>query len=384
MSLLLDLTPVSPHATNRALELLFKSTHDHDAGIWSPHESVLVRRLIELFTQRGLDRLAHVQKQVLAWQAGEHHKPGAPMPPNVPGMMSRWNEAEMSLVKLYLEALPPEKWTLDDHAMAVDYVVQRYLPPEELVTEAQWLATKATLMGKVQANLAPGQELTPAQADTVLAALPSTLPATAQQFTLTPEQVSVLTFGSAKAAENVRALADDVRHRMRSAIVQHLEQQQTQAPGTPGQSLQSKLVDQFGALNRDWRRIAVTEAGECQTQGYIASLKPGAKVKRVEIYASACGFCKRIHGRIAEVVSPDAPDKDGETQIWVGKNNVGRSASPRKRVGDTLVDRDPEEMYWLPAGLAHPHCRGRWVPVIADEPGDDPDFAEWLRLTLGS
>lgn len=383
MSLLLDLTPVSPHATDAALELLFKSSHDQGGGIWNPHETVLIRRLIELFSQRGLDRLEHVKQQLLAWQAGEHHKPGAAKPENVPGMMARWSDAELGLVRLYLESIPPTSWTLDDHMMSVDYVVQRYLPAEEMRTESEWMTTRAALMGKVQANMEA--QATTAQADTILAALPSTIAATVQQFTINPQQLAVLTFGTARAAENVRALTDDVRHRMRNAIMQHLEQEMTLAPGVPGEALQSKLLDQFGALNRDWRRIAVTEAGECQTQGFIASLKPGTKVKRIEQYPTACGFCKKIHNRIATVVDPNKPDKDGETEIWVGKNNIGRSASPRKRVGDTLVDREEHEMYWLPAGLAHPHCRGRWV--LADQgaqEGDDPDFAAWLQETLGA
>jgi hypothetical protein len=68
--------------------------------------------------------------------------------------------------------------------------------------------------------------------------------------------------------------------------------------------------------------------------------------------------------------------------IWAGKSNIGRSASPRKRVGNLLVEREPHEMWWIPAGLAHPHCRGRWLPVMEDQPGDDPDFGAWLRVTL--
>uniref|UniRef100_A0AAU6W1K7 Uncharacterized protein n=1 Tax=Pseudomonas phage Touem01 TaxID=3138548 RepID=A0AAU6W1K7_9VIRU len=381
MSLILDLTPVSPHATDAALELLFKSTHDHDKGIWNPHESALIRRLVELFSDRGLDRLEHVKQEIIKWESGQHHKPGATSPATVPGMMTRWSDAELGLVRVYLESLPPDGWTLDDHMMAVDYVVQRYLPAEEMRTEAEWMSTRASLMGKVQANMSA--EATPKQADNILAALPSTAAAANHQFKLNLQQRSVMAFGNVRAAENVRALAEDVRHRMRGTIMQHLEQQQTLAPGVPGEALQSKLVDQFAMLNRDWRRIAVTEAGECQTQGFIASLAPGTKVKRIEQYASACNFCKKIHGKIATVVSPDKPDKDWENEIWVGKNNIGRSASPRKRVGDTLVDRDLDEMWTLPAGLAHPHCRGRWVLVDAGtQAGDDADFAAWLDITL--
>ncbi|MBB3017698.1 hypothetical protein FHR70_000738 [Microvirga lupini] len=382
-NLFLDIYPLSERATNDALEYIFKA-HDHGGdGIWSPHESPLIRRLVELFTKRGLDRLDAVQKQILAWEAGDHHKPSE-APVARPGMMERWNEAELSLVKLYLESLPPEQWGLDDHMMAVDYVVQRYLPADELKTEAEWLSTRAGMMGKVQANLdaAAVATMTGKGADAILAALPSTVAQAVSQFNLPAQQRATLEFARVRTAENVRALTDSVRHRMRNTIVQHLEEQQTTAAGVPGQALQSKLFDQFAMLNRDWRRIAVTEAGEAQTQGYIASLKPGTKVKRVEQYATACGFCKKIDGVIATVVAADAPDKDPETQIWPGKNNVGRSASPRKRVGDQLVARDPDEMWQLPAGLAHPHCRGRWVPVIEDEPGDDPEFADMLRELL--
>jgi hypothetical protein len=105
-------------------------------------------------------------------------------------------------------------------------------------------------------------------------------------------------------------------------------------------------------------------------------------VKRVEQYRGACPFCRSIDGVIATVVAPDAPDKDGNTQIWVGKDNVGRSAAPRKRVGDALVPRTADEMWWLPAGLAHPHCRGRWINTIQMKEGDDPDFHKWLVATL--
>lgn len=267
--------------------------------------------------------------------------------------------------------------------MAVDYVVQRYLPADDLATEAEWLATRAGLMGKVQANLAAAA-VTAKAADTILAALPSTVAAAASQFKLSAMQRAALDFARVRAVENVRALSESVRHRMRSTVLQHLEEVQTKPAGVPGTSLQSKLVDQFATLNRDWRRIAVTEAGEAQLQGFIASLPPGTKVERVEQYENACGFCRKIDGKIATVVSADHPNKDPESMIWPGKNNIGRSASPRKRVGNLLVHREPEERYWLPAGLVHPHCRGRWVEVLENQPGDDPEFAEWLRATLGS
>lgn len=296
-------------------------------------------------------------------------------------MMERWSPAELDLVRLYLESLPPAQWSLDDHMMAVDYIVQRYLPLGELVPEAEWLSTRAGLMGKVQANIAAAA-VTAKAADTILAALPSTVAEAASVFSLSAAQKAALDFSRVRATENVRALSESVRHRMRSVVTQHLEEQQLKVAGVPSSSLQTKLLDEFATLNRDWRRIAVTEAGEAQLQGYIASLPPGTKVKRVEQYENACGFCKKIDGRIATVVSADHPDKDPDTMIWPGKNNIGRSASPRKRLGNVLVPRPQEEQYWLPAGLSHPHCRGRWVQALENQPGDDPEFAKFLSSLL--
>lgn len=378
--LFLDLTALSEAATDDALEHLFKAVHNDDEGIWAPHESPLLRRLVDLFTQRGLARLAHVKEQILAWQAGVHHQPSAAPVPK-PGMMVRWTPDELALVRIYLESLPPAMWTLDDHMMSVEFVVQRYLPADELRTEAEWLATKSSLMGKVQANM--DAEATPDQADKILAALPSTVDAAAQMFQMRPAQKLALEFGAVRCAENVRAVTESVRHQLRGTIMQHAEEQMLKVPGVPGEALQTRLFDQFGEMNRDWRRIAVTEAGECQLNGYIAALPPGTKIKRVERYANACSFCRKLDGKVVTVVSPDEKYKDGENAVWVGKGNVGRSASPRKRVGNVLVPRTPDEMWWIPAGTAHPHCRGRWVRVLQDEPGDDPDFGDFLRKVLG-
>ena len=55
MGLFLDLIEVGEARTNAALEFLCKATHDHDGDIWLPMDSPLLARLVELFTQRGLD-----------------------------------------------------------------------------------------------------------------------------------------------------------------------------------------------------------------------------------------------------------------------------------------------------------------------------------------
>ena len=135
-------------------------------------------------------------------------------------------------------------------------------------------------------------------------------------------------------------------------------------------------------MNRDWRRIAVTEAGENANQGLIASLQPGARVRRMEQYRGACPYCRKINGTVLTVVDAANKDKDGVTQVWVGKNNIGRSGAPRKRVGAELIPRLAAELWWVPAGTVHPHCRGQWHVLEGAKPGDDPSFQAWLDKHL--
>jgi hypothetical protein len=375
MSLILDISSLSCGHTDQALEYLHKAISEGDGdAIWDEHPSPLVRKLIELFTSRGLDRLETVRKELTEWARGAHSTGGEPAA-RPAGSMERWSRDELKLVRIYLEKLPPAKWTFDDHMMMVDYLFQRYLPADELKSEAQWLATRSTLMGRVQTSLDAKEK----QADKLAAALPLTVAEAEKRFTLTPAQTETLKYASAHAAENVRAFNEDARHALRAIVVRRAHERAT---GQERGALQTELMDRFAVLNRDWRRIAVTEAGEALNQGYVASLEPGQQVKRVEQYRGACPFCRKIDGAIATVVSPDKPDKDGDTEIWVGKDNIGRSAAPRKRVGDQLVPRSVDELWWLPAGLAHPNCRGRWIPTIKPRPGDDPDFHKWMMETL--
>ncbi|EGC0267587.1 hypothetical protein H8U31_001338 [Salmonella enterica] len=363
-------------------ENLFKSRPEGgEEFIWTPHESSLIRKMIELFTQRGLMRLESVRKALMSWQNFTPSPFVLPSPKPAIAMMARWTPEERSLVQIYLESLPPAAWTLDDHMLSVELVVQNFLPKDELVTEATWLATKATMMGKVESNWLKTQEPTQKEAAVLLARMPAN-PEEAAYFPMAPKERTTLEFANFRAVESVVNLSDNVRKTMRNVVARQVEKKMQ--GDTSGPSLEQELFDSFGEFNRDWRRIAVTEAGEAQLQGMIAGCKPGDKVKRVEQYANACQFCKKIDGVIATIVDADHPDKDPETMIWPGKNNIGRSAHPHKRVGNQFVKRSPDEMYWLPAGLAHPHCRGRWVPVVVPETPQDPEFAALVAEFLAN
>lgn len=370
MALLLDIGPVDCACTDHALEALYKALGDppDDKGIWTPHHSPWVRETIEQTTRRGQRWLAAVQNALL------HLFGLTPQPlAKADGPWRRWTPAEIEAVRQLLAERDPDAFTFADWMQVVDWIIQRYLPEEVIASDAEYMAVRSVLAGRVEASM-PGKH----DAAAVAATLPATRAAAAQAMTLTARDEQAIDYAAAHAAEHITEIGDAARHRIRTIVFEHENQKALRNPEATPWKLEQRLLDTFGSLNRDWRRVAVTEIGENQAQGQIASLAPGARVRRVEVYGTACPWCRSINGKVMTVVDPSKPDKDGATEVWAGKTNVGRSASPRKRVGDELIERTPEELYWVAAGLQHPMCRGSWDPLTPPAAGVDPKFQKFL------
>jgi hypothetical protein len=375
---LVDLSPLGC-CTNHALEGLYKAASGADGlddGIWLKHKNPFLTELVEKFTAKGLVAIKDVADELGHWLARDRIEAGHQPQPFTPNWGVKWSANELAVVRLYLESLPRAAFSLDDWDLVVEYLLQRYLPVDAIQSEAEWLAVKSTLMGKVQANVL---SITAAGAWKIAKALPDTVKRAELD---EPALKAAAEYAKARACDNVVALSDSLRHRMKATVINFVAKKKRGDTTVNAGTLQANLQDVFAAANRDWRRIAITEAGEAFNQGFVASLPVGTKVRRIEAYEGACQFCKSIDGRVATVVSPDKPDKNWDTEIWAGKDNVGRSASPRKRVADGLVNRSPEEMWTLPAGLAHPHCRGQWHAIQADTSGAAPDFKAWLDARI--
>ena len=105
-------------------------------------------------------------------------------------------------------------------------------------------------------------------------------------------------------------------------------------------------------------------------------------MRRKEAYRGACPYCTSIRDRVLTVVPDDKEPKDWDNEVWPSKNNIGRSASPRKRVGTTLVLREPDELWSIPAGTVHPHCRGGWAIESGGATGVSPEMAAYVRSLL--
>lgn len=376
--LLIDLGGLDACCTNHALESLAKAISGEDGphDIWEKHQSPVIQTIIELFTKRGLMMLDSVQKGLAMWAEGAMHTNPHPAP-KPPGFVTNWTESESEMVRLYLTSLPPEAFTLEDWGLVIDYLLHTYMPLDVLRTEAEWYAVRSSIMGRVQAVM--GQKaLAQMGLDSVMASLPLTVAGAQQAFNFGTKMDAVMEYGKLRCMEQVVGLKASARTKIKKVILEHTFAKMQGDPLATKEVLQSKLFDEFATLNRDWRRIAVTEAGENANQGFLATFKPGSRVRRIEQYKGACPFCKKINGVVMEVVDPHAEKKDGDKQVWVGKTNIGRSAAPRKRVGDELVERTGAEMWWIPAGTVHPHCRGTWDPMPDAGPHDDPEFQKWL------
>jgi hypothetical protein len=380
---LFDLGPLGCECTDHALESIYKALANDPkaAALWLEHHDPYISAHIETVTARGLRILDDIQHAVMALVRGNWEALFGPAPGRLTKALAwaRLTPAQMDDIQRRLVGKAPEELTPEDRLLAVDWIISRYLPDDVINTEAEYLAVRAQAAGRIQAALA-GRDVTPAVAAGVVAAVPG------EQFNLPWElsdiQSEALTFARARAGEFIADVGDRTRARLKQLIINH---ETAKAYGEPQASLwklEQSMRDEFGVLNRDWRRVALTEAARDQNEGVLASLEPGRRVKRTEAYAGACPFCRKINGMVFTVVDPAKPDKDGWKEVWLGKTNVGRSASPRRREGDELVPREPEEMWWPAAGVQHPNCRGGWLPLSEPEPGADPEFSHWLAEEL--
>lgn len=370
--LLIDLGAVPDCHCDSTLEHLFKAMAEEPDGdarsIWTPHDNPFLTAHVEDVTRRLSVLLERIQDALSRVLFGEPI--GSLAKAAVPWM--RWAPERFEQVRLELEAKRPETFTLDDWMMIADYLIQLYLPDGVINDEAEYLTVRAAILGKIQA--AAGTATIPPDVMTAWATLAPTHFATVPPRMLAPVELETIAFAKCRAASYIGNVTETARLRMRLLVTEHVQ------AGVLGQKegtaaiLKTRLFDEFGQLNRDFRRIAVTEAGEACNQGFIAAQPLGSRVIRREAYRGACAFCRSINGKIFEVVAPDYPEREGAIHVWVGKSNVGRSASPNKREGVGLRERTPAERWWPAAGVQHPNCRGAWLPVMDAPPNVRPEF----------
>jgi hypothetical protein len=380
--LLIDLADVPEGHCDDCLEGLFKALAvappgTDDRTIWRPHENEWLTAHVEDVTRWGQRALQAIQDAIAGALTGA---PVGELRKAAP--WERMDTAERERTRARLEALTPNAWTIEDWMAYADLIMADYLPDGVIRDMAEFAIVRGQLSGKIAASLeAQARPVLPGAAAAIVGNLPTSRRFGMPPKMLTPVEQAILDTSVERAAITIAGLADDTRKAVKMTLVEGIRATVLGERDGGDEALRSRLLDSFGTLNRDWRRIAVTETGEAHTMGYVAAQAVGTKLRRQEAYVGACDFCRAINGRVMRVVAPDDPARDGETDVWVGKTNAGRSASPKRREGDVLVERSPDQRWWVAAGLMHPHCRGRWVmeaPAPMEQADDDGDFQAWL------
>jgi len=380
-SVLIDLGGVASCHCDHGLEEMHKALAEDPAGtgesIWTPHENPWLRDPVEAWTGDMSGILEKIQAVLTRVLGGE---PIGTIMLKSAVPWERWFDDGFRAALHELESKAPASYTLDDWLLLVDYLIQRYLPDGVIRSEAEYLTVRSAMAGKLQLNLDARRDRLPDDVTAAVVELVPTKFADVPPKVLTPVEEAILRVAHERVAENITALSGDMRHKLKGVILEHVQAIVLgQKEGTTGH-LETRLISEFGALNRDMRRIAITEAGEAMAQGQVAACKHGAKLVRLEAYRGACPWCQSIQGKIVTVVDPAKPNKDGDNEVWVGKTNIGRSASPMKKVDGILIPREPHEMWWIAAGLQHPHCRGGWGTGPSEPPpGVIKEFDAYLK-----
>ena len=375
--LLIDLGGCCPAHTDHALEDLFKAMAENPDGdersIWSPHDNPVLAAHVEDVTMRLSAILQRIQDALATLLFG---KPlGTLAKADMPWL--RWSPEDFARVRAMVETRDPSTFSLDDWMEVVSFIIQTYLPDGVIATEAEYMTVRPAMLGRLQA--AAGNQPIPPDMMAMWATLTPTTFAAVPPRVLSTVELETLNYAKAAAAIHVSAITEKARLRLREIVLEHVQAGVIGQKEGTNKHLETRLRDEFGQLNRDFRRIAVTESGEAANQAFVASRPIGSKVKRVEAYKGACKFCRSLNGRVFAVVDPADPKRNGETDVWVGKTNAGRSASPMMRVGSVLMERAADEQFWCASGVQHPHCRGRWLPVEDAPENISPAFAAMMR-----
>lgn len=251
-----------------------------------------------------------------------------------------------------------------EHAGQIaDTLAEKWYGEGRLKDEGEARAVRAYVAGRIQEN---PRGPTPAR-------LPATWHDAHALYRMDEPTQNALRWGAAHTAEHVQDMHDRAKGRIRELVL--VSQMDREDPDT----LAHRMLDSMATLNRDWRRIALTETHANMSHGRLAALV-GQQV-RWTAASDACPYCRRYAGRVFDVLPPNSPARDHHKNVWPGKTNVGRSFHPRTIDGRY---RTPDELAG-PTIPSHPNCRCSWARVLARARTQaDPRLTEFIRKRLAA
>jgi hypothetical protein len=279
------------------------------------------------------------------------------------------------LTKFIDREMPTERLVnLTDLLKIDDFVKKFYLG--KMDTMELWVV-RGFILGK----LIEEKERVPTREMLMIEKMPIKVKEAVKEFDLTANEASALDYTLSHGAEHLVSATNSTIIETQKIVFDGI------AKRKPRRQIRRDLEDAFlsdeGEVNRNWKRVAINESNTSFNQGYIAQLGVGEFVLGLSM-PDRCDHCgKLIDGKIYPLISPtiakdysdlDKSDEEYKKQqfvwenaVWLNKNNVGRSTSPRKRtVNDKgeaeLVDREHHELS-MPCIPLHVICRCRWVRI---------------------
>ncbi len=287
-------------------------------NIWSPHRIKTIGDLEDEIYLEIAEMMVKIQKEIVRrFGLGE----------------------ERATLKKALPDLKPKDMDMIDDIMA------KYFPPESRIKGlAEKLAIKSTLIGMMRA-----QQISPTETKK----LPKKISEAMRKYKLPETQARAIEFHKHHGASLIRGNHSKLKEGVRRVIVDGYRNNQSI------NKIRSRLFDEFGTYNRDWRRIAVTEISAGDSFGFLESIEEGSYVIGNSA-ADACDHCKElIHGKIYRKSSKEG---DWDNTVWSGKSNVGRYFSQHTKNRKTgMWEKRQDEDTAKPTIPLHPYCRCNWT-----------------------
>lgn len=271
--------------------------------------------------------------------------------------MRRWSSEELATVKARLEALPPQSWTKEDNYLALDFVVQRYLPANEVRTEADWQATRARLQTKVDANINRKE---------------------------TPEEVLRRTKDyerHAERQERLRAPQPISLNEFTSTFLPAL----SRYPFAPD-------ISDFSPEDTQNLWLASSQITEASTWDEKYQVQDAQSALRIRYHPAVLETCQNLRRNfealcrarsagceeVKVVVRDGCRCYGGFDGTYINVSNALSSFLEKPASGRLLPPADSECAFNESPRLCHISL----IPIDQPNPGDDPGFAAWLKQTL--
>ena len=305
--------------------LAHAAAHEVERPMWGPNEDPLRGWVEDRLWWLGTGFLSAFGAAVL----GKHvqitkAEGGPPKPPGWGEIMAMFNAPADPVNQM-------AQWS-----SLVDGFVKALLPAHTAEDAARVWALQSSLLTTIEARVKA-----------------ITTPGAWDQYfhTMPPAQQSITDWTALRGAQFVTKMTTAARQKTLDILVE------ARLAGAGPRYVETHLREALGALNRDWRRIAITETAMAISNGQLASVADSGEWEAVWVAGPrACPHCRKMFGRVFTVVPKMLPGMDHEKFIAPGANNVGRSPHLFRRDG---TKRTPAELY-IPCIPLHPSCMCLW------------------------